>query len=191
MAEQFKKHLAKFVKINEVDFPEILNFFQLIHVKKKENLVTEGNICRCQYFVLEGCLRMFFIKENGIEQTTQFAIENWWMTDLFAFENQGPATFNIQAVEKSVVLAIDYLSYEKLLQQFPQMERYFRFVYQRAFASSQIRMKYHYDFSKEEMYLHFRDNFPEFLQRVPQYLLASYLGFTPEYLSEIRNKTRS
>jgi hypothetical protein len=71
------------------------------------------------------------------------------------------------------------------------MERYFRFVYQRAFASSQLRMKYIYDFSKEEMYKHFRDNFPEFIQRIPQYLLASYLGFTPEYLSEIRSKTRS
>jgi CRP-like cAMP-binding protein len=134
---------------------------------------------------------MFFIKESGVEQTTQFAIENWWMTDLLAFEKQAPSTFYIQAVEKSEILAIDHQSYEKLLLQFPQMERYFRAIYQRAFASSQLRIKYIYDFSKEEMYKHFRDHFPEFIQRVPQYLLASFLGFTPEYLSEIRSKTRS
>jgi hypothetical protein len=71
------------------------------------------------------------------------------------------------------------------------MERYFRFVYQRAFGAMQMRIKYLYDFTKEEIFLHFIQHFPEFVQRIPQHLLASFLGFTPEYLSEIRKKTRS
>jgi CRP-like cAMP-binding protein len=86
---------------------------------------------------------------------------------------------------------IDYTSQEKMLTRFPNMERYFRFIYQRAYASSQMRMKYLYSLSKEQFYLHFIESHPEFAQRVPQYLLASYLGLTPEYLSEIRNKRRS
>jgi ribosomal protein L10 len=71
------------------------------------------------------------------------------------------------------------------------MERYFRFIYQRAYAASQMRFKYLYEFSKEEFYQHLNENYPEFIQRIPQYLIASFLGFTPEYLSEIRKKKRS
>jgi hypothetical protein len=75
-----------------------------------------------------------------------------------------------------------------LLQQLPQLEKYFRYIHQRESAAAQRRIKYLYSFSKEERYHHFNKSFPEFIQRVPQYLLASYLGITPEYLSELRKK---
>ena len=71
------------------------------------------------------------------------------------------------------------------------MERYFRFIYQRAYAAAQLRIKYLFDYSKEEFYHSFKSKHPEFVQRIPQYLLASFLGFTPEYLSELRKKNRS
>jgi CRP-like cAMP-binding protein len=160
-------------------------------VRKKENLLVEGQICKYHYFVLNGCLRKFFINEKGNEQTTEFAIENWWITDNIAYEYRLPTEFYIQAVEDSEVLSIDNYSQEKLLIEFPKMERYFRFIYQRAFAAAQMRIKYLYAFSKEEFYYHFNKNYPEFVQRIPQYLIASFLGFSPEYLSEIRNKSRS
>lgn len=189
--EIFKSHLEKFIELNEEEFAGISAFFRLANFKKKENLLVEGQICKSHYFVLKGCLRKFFINEKGIEQTTEFAIENWWMTDNMAYEHKLPTEFYIQAVEHSEVLLIDSTSQEKLLAEFPKMERYFRFIYQRAYAASQIRFKYLYEFSKEEFYLHFRKTQPQFVQRIPQYLIASYLGFTPEYLSELRNKYRS
>lgn len=191
MSELFKNHLEKFIEINEEEFSGILAFFQLKNVKKKENLLVEGQICKSHYFVLNGCLRKFFINGKGIEQTTEFAIENWWITDNFAYERGLSTEFYIQAVENSEILTIDSELQEKLLIEFPKMERYFRFIYQRAYAASQIRIKYLYDFSKEEFYHHLCKEQPEFVQRIPQYLIASFLGFTPEYLSEIRNKNRS
>jgi CRP-like cAMP-binding protein len=191
MSHVFKNHINKFVPVTDDAFFGILSFFEEQHVKKKFNLLVEGNVCRDHYFVLKGCLRMFFINDKGVEQTTEFAIENWWITDNFAFERHLPSPFFIQAVEHSHVLRIDYSSQEKLVTAFPQMERYFRFVYQRAFAASQMRIKYLYDFSKEEMFHHLNNLHPEFVQRIPQYLIASFLGFTPEYLSEIRKKFRS
>jgi CRP-like cAMP-binding protein len=160
-------------------------------VRKKENLLVEGQICKYHYFVLSGCLRKFFVNEKGNEQTTEFAIENWWITDHIAFEHRLPTEFYIQAVENSDILYIDNDSQEKLLTEFPKMERYFRFIYQRAFAAAQMRIKYLHTFSKEEFYNHLIEKHPEFVQRIPQYLIASYLGFTPEYLSEIRSKSRS
>jgi CRP-like cAMP-binding protein len=110
------------------------------------------------------------------------------MTDNLAFLAQGQSSFAIQAIEKSEVLAISYEAQEKMLSQFPQMERYFRKVYEKSFAASQIRIKYINDYSREEIYLYFAKVQSAFLQRVPQYMLASYLGFTPEYLSEIKKK---
>ena len=191
MSTIFKYHIKKFITLPEEAFPGILSYFEEQEVKKKENLLVEGKVCRYHYFVLKGCLRMFFINDKGIEQTTEFAIENWWITDNFAFERQLATPFSIQAVERSKILRIDFASQEKLVVAFPEMERYFRFIYQRAFAASQMRIKYLYDFSKEEMFHNLNDQYPEFVQRIPKYLIASFLGFTPEYLSEIRKKLRS
>lgn len=191
MSQTFRNHIDRFTKISDEEFLAVLSFFQLQHVKKKENLLIEGKICKYHFFVLKGCLRKFFVNEKGIEQTTEFAIENWWITDNIAFERRLPTEFYIQAVENSEVLQIDHSSQEKLLMSFPKMERYFRYIYQHAYAASQMRIKFLYDLSKEEMFHHFNQRFPEFIRRIPQHLIASFLGFTPEYLSEIRKKIKS
>lgn len=191
MQDIFKKHIAKFAQISDEEFEKIIHFFDTKEVSKKENLLEDGELCRHHYFVLNGLLRKFFINEKGIEQTTEFAIETWWLTDNFAYEKQIPTQFYIQAVEKSMILYITCEKQEKLLKEFPAMERYFRFVYQRAFAAAQKRIQFLFSFSKEEFYFQAVKNHPEFVQRVPQYLIASYLGFTPEYLSEIRKKLLS
>jgi len=188
MSNTLFKHIRKFAQISEEDFAKILTFFEPISIKKKEILLNEGQICRKHFFVLKGCLRLFYVKETGTEQTTQFAIESWWMTDNLAFLEQKPSAFSIQAVEPSEILTITYEAQEKMLAQFPQMERYFRRVFEKSFAAAQLRIKYINDYSSEELYLHFANSQPTFLQRIPQYLLASYLGFTPEYLSEIKKK---
>lgn len=188
MSEVLKGHIRKFVEIDNADFTVIAGFFKVVTPKKKENLLTAGEICRSNYFVSSGCLRMFFIDEKGVEKTTQFALEHWWLADYFSFQKQEPSQFYIQAVERSEVWAISQPAGEQMLKQFPQMERYFRMVHQTTNAATQVRIKHFYDLSREGMYRYFCTHFPEFIQRVPQYLLASYLGMTPEYLSELRAK---
>jgi CRP-like cAMP-binding protein len=188
MSHIFKQHLEKFISVSDKEFEAILCYFKYIRVSKKETLMQEGEVCRYHYFVLTGCLRKFFTNEKGVEITTEFALETWWLTDNKAFENQTESPFTIQGVEHSEVLVIDFHSQEKLLRDFPIMERYYRFIYQRAFAAYQMRLKFLYDFSKEDRYFHFSEAHPYFIQRMPQYLIASFLGFTPEYLSEIRKK---
>jgi CRP-like cAMP-binding protein len=188
MSEILKVHIKKIIAISDDDFPKILSYFKPIDASKKHNLLTEGKICTSNYFVVSGCLRLFFINDKGVEQTVQFALENWWLSDYSSFSAQKPSEFYIQAIEKSEILAIDFRSQEKLLKEFPFMERYFRLIHQRAHAAYQFRIKYLYSSSREELYHAFNQLFPEFVQRIPQYLLASYLGFTPEYLSEIRKK---
>ena len=191
MSEQLINHFRRFVTIEEEDVNEILLFFRALSVKKKQNLLEAGKQCRSHYFVVKGCLRLFFVNETGIEQTTQFALENWWMTDYAAYHSRQASGFFIQAIEQTDLMAIDHDAQETLFGKFPQFEKYFRLIYQRATAAAQVRIKYLYELSREELYLQFRDLYPEFVQRVPQYLLASFLGFTPEYLSEIRRRSLS
>lgn len=191
MSQILKEHLNKFIVCSDTEFDSILKFFSIRTFSKKENLLEEGQICKYHYFVTKGLLRKFFINEKGMEQTTEFAIETWWLTDNIAYEHQLPTSFYIQAVEKSEIFCLSHENQKKLVEKFPIMERYFRFVYQRAYAASQMRVKYLFSFSKEEFYHQLVRTQPEFVQRVPQYLIASFLGFTPEYLSEIRKKSVS
>lgn len=188
MSQIFRTHLEKFIKINAEDFEKIFSFFEVKVFAKKVNLLVEGQICKHNYFVLNGLLRKFFINEKGTEQITEFAIETWWMTDNISYEHKVPSEFYIQTVEKSEILVISSDAQEKLLEEFPVMERYFRFVYQRAYAANQMRVKYIFSLSKEDFYFNLLKKQPAFVQRVPQYLIASFLGFTPEYLSEIRKR---
>lgn len=188
MSAVFKQHVRKFVDVSDEELTSILSYFETVSPAKKTNLLEEGKVCKYDYFVVKGCLRMFFVNNKGVEKTIQFAIENWWIADYTSLQLQIPSEFNIQAVEKSEVLAISVADRETMLDRFPKMERYFRLVHQKAHAAAQYRARYLGDFSKEELYLHFSRHFPEFVQRVPQHLLASYLGLTPEYLSELRGK---
>lgn len=181
-------HIAQQVTLTDTEIACILSHFQRQEYQKKEHLIQEGNICKNLFFVSKGCLRLYFMNEKGQEQTIQFAIETWWMTDLMAFEKSGESGFSIQALEKAEVMAITNESLEKLLCEVPKLERYFRKVYQRAYSASLLRVKYLYTMSKDVFYEHFASHYPEFVQRIPQKVLASFLGFSPEYLSELRKK---
>src|SRR5690606_38662271 len=119
MLEQFKKHLDKFIKVSDDEFADITGYFEPQTLKKKENLLTEGQICKASYFVLDGILRKFFINEKGVQQTTEFAIENWWMTETFSYINQTPTEFYIQAVLPAEVLVIRQHALDDLLEKHP------------------------------------------------------------------------
>lgn len=189
MTQSFRIHIEKFVgKFSEQEWTSILSFYNLMEVDKKEILQEMNTPCNRIYFVIQGCLRSFFVKSNGVEQTTDFAIENWWITDNLAFEQKQDSAFTIQAVEKTSVFYITYDNLQQLMAKHSVMQRYYRLVYQRAYGAAQYRIKYLYEYSREELYFHFEECFPEFIQRIPQYLIASYLGFSPEYLSEIKKK---
>lgn len=181
-------HIQEYIQLNDKDINAILKYVKPISLNNKEYLIKEGEICKSYCFVTKGCLRMFYNNDKGVEQIMQFAIENWWIADYFSLINMQPSEYSIQAVEPSEILLIDHLSFDKLIEEAPVLERYFRIMAERALAASQFRLKLIFNLSKEEMYLHFNSMFPTFTQRIPQYMIASYLGITPEYLSEIRRR---
>lgn len=181
-------HIGKFCSIEPEKLSSLEAFFEHRTYKKKELLLSEGPRCYEKFFIVKGCVHIYYLRQNGVEQTIDFAIENWWTSDFTAFQYGSAAQFSIRAVENTEVLCITADRQRELLTKIPELNEYFHLVFQKAYAASQMRFRFLYEFSKEELYHHFHQHFPAFIQRVPQYLLASFLGFTPEYLSEIRKK---
>lgn len=183
-------HIRRFTPLNDSDADTLISHLRHRSLKKKEFLLKEQETCTASYFVLKGCLRLYFTHSNGVEQIIQFAIENWWITDQQSLDWQKPSRFFLQAVEPAEVAILDRSVAPQLFDAVPAMDRYFRLVVQRALAAFQQHMLYVYSLSGEERYHHFNDAFPEFVQRIPQYMVASYLGFTPEFISKIRRQRR-
>jgi CRP-like cAMP-binding protein len=182
-------HINQYILLPEDEASTVFaKYFKVHESGKKEYLQKEGAVSKSIYFVDKGRLMMYYINNKSANQIVQFAIEKWWMADYNSFMNNIPSEYYIQTVEKSNIISIEFSQLESLLKEIPQLERYFRIIAQRALAASQIRTKYLYEMSKEEFYQHFCTSFPEFVQRIPQYMVASYLGLTPEYVSELRKK---
>ncbi|GLU52095.1 Crp/Fnr family transcriptional regulator [Dyadobacter frigoris] len=188
MFENLVRHIQKFVALNEEEQIILRSYVKFESIKKKQYLLEEGHVCHANWFIGKGCLRSYTLKENGNKQMVQFAIENWWLTDYFSFEQKKPSQLFIQAVEDCELISIDDRIQDELFIKIPQLERYFRLIVQKSYAASLMRLQYMFNLSPEERFHHFNNNFPSFIQRVPQYMLASYLGFTPEFLSKIRAK---
>jgi CRP-like cAMP-binding protein len=155
---------------------------------KAQFVVQNGDICKHENFVLSGCLKTFYIDNEGQEHIVMFAVENWWTSDMASFLTQTPADYNIQCLENSVLAQIYYGDLEQLYSQVPKLERFFRIIIQRAYISSQKRIINNFSLPAKERYLRFREQYPQIEQRVPQYMIASYLGITKEFLSKVRNQ---
>lgn len=191
MADQLKNHILNFVTPPTEELNDFLNNFEFQSIDNKEFLLKEGQYCKHQYFILKGCFRCFFINRKGVEKIVNFGIENWWLTDFESFINQTPSKLSIQAAEHSQILKISKNKLGTFLKDSLELNRYFRIILEKVRVADQRRIQFMYDLSGEELYDVFREHNPHFVQRVPQYMLASYLGFTPEFLSKVRAKKKS
>lgn len=117
-----------------------------------------------------------------------FSIEDWWTSDLGSFITQTPADFNVQCIENTQLIQFTNDNLEELYNQIPKLERLFRKIVERAFIASQKRIIRNFSLSAKERYLIFKDSYPNIEQRVPQYMIASYLGITKEFLSKIKSQ---
>ncbi|WP_299530087.1 Crp/Fnr family transcriptional regulator [Ulvibacterium sp.] len=157
-------------------------------MRKRQYLIQEGDYVNYQYFVSKGCLRTFEVDSGGNEHTVQFAIENWWVSDFGAFFKERKARFNIDCLEHSELLGIHRDDLELLYQKIPGFERFFRIKLSGAYVALQDRILSAMEKTSTERYLDFQKRYPNIEQRVPNYLIANYLGIKPESLSRLRRK---
>jgi len=182
------QNIARHILLEPEETRFFISLLQVRRLKKKAFLLHAGEVCRHESFVLEGCLRNYYLDDAGSEHILQFSIEDWWTSDLYSLLTQTPATQFIDALEDSVVAQIEKSDLEKLYVEVPKFERFFRFMLQNAFVAQQQRILQNIGSTGEERYLAFRAKHPLLEQRLAQHQIAAYLGITPEFLSKIRGK---
>jgi CRP/FNR family transcriptional regulator, cyclic AMP receptor protein len=157
-------------------------------VPKKTILLHEGETCNFEAYIIKGCIRTYYINEKGIEVTLQFAIEDWWVSDIASFNDHLPSSMFIETLEDCRLLMLTPQTKETALFKIPKLERVFRLMVQRNLAVLQGRLFKTIATSGTEKYLDFIRRYPDIPQRVAQHYIASYLGITPEFLSKIRTR---
>lgn len=182
------KNINRYVSLTEEDERELTSIVRTTTIKKRQFIVQPNFTCTHQTYVLKGVFRAYFVNNEGIDHTIQFAIEDWFISDFNSYINQIPASLFVEALEDSIVQQMVYSDVEKLCDNNPKFEKFFRLVAQKSFAFSQRRILSNLGKSAEERYLEFLSLYPSIIQRVPQYALASYLGMSAEFLSKIRKR---
>ncbi|MDB5090298.1 MAG: cAMP-binding domain of or a regulatory subunit of cAMP-dependent protein kinase [Mucilaginibacter sp.] len=181
MTEQLYRHIQKLVPGFNGGQEKIAPFFQTKPVKKEELLLRETEICDTIYFVNKGCLYLFY-EDNQAKQVVHFALENWWITDYKTFPDGKPAVYSIAAMEDSEITFMTRKNYETLLSAFPLLALYFNKIHERAYGAALFKQKTFATVSKKDFYCHFRNTYPELIQRIPDPVFASYMGVSLEIL---------
>lgn len=188
MKEQIKTYFNRYVDFSDAEIDEIFSKLTPKTFQKKDYILQEGKICNSKYFIISGLVRSFYIDDKGNEKITQFGIENWWVTDMESFIRRTPSAISIQALEKTELLLIDKEELERLYLAIPKLERLFRIITENMLIVIQRKNDIYLQMKSKNRYDDLVKHFPKFTQRVPQYMIASYLEITPEYLSELRKK---
>lgn len=181
-------HIQKKVALTDSEKERIKPHFRSKKLRKRQYLLQEGDICRNLAFVSKGLLKSYSMDDKGIEYINVFGFEGWWISDFRSFICGDDSVLNIEAIEDSELLLIARDTYDEMMQKVPIMERYFRLVYQNSLVTKENRLLTNYMYNAEEKYRNLLEACPQMMQRIPQNLLASYLGMTPETLSRIKKK---
>ncbi len=180
------KHIEEKVALTDKDRAEIQTFFSPKKLRRRQYLLQAGDVCQHLTFVCKGLLRTYNVDDKGDEHMSIFGWEGWWLSDFNSFLSGEPALFNIDAIEDSELFMISRADYDALTIAVPIMDRYFRILYQNSLVTKERRLMSSITHSAEEKYLLLAESNPQIIERIPQHLIASYLGIAPETLSRIK-----
>jgi CRP-like cAMP-binding protein len=190
MFDSIDRYVHHCIDANDAELQLFHSLLEHTHVPKKTMLLRAGEVCNFEAFVLKGCARVFFVNESGKEVDVYFPVEDWWISDLPSFTFQKPATLNVETMEACELLMISHTNKEKLFHEVPKFERMFRLMVQRAYEEMMNRFISAVALPADERYQQFLKKYPTLPNRVPQHLIAAYLGISPEFLSKIRARQR-
>jgi len=182
------EELRRIVDFPDKDFLKLIPLLEKIRVKKNEHLLMTGEISRKVYFVQKGCLRQYLINNNAEERNIYFKIESGWVSELQSFLNDIPTKLNVQALEDSVLLAMNQKNWRYAVTHIATFTMYFIKAQQETNYMLKKRLGEATIETPEEKYMRFHKEEKHLLLRLPLFQIAAYLGMTPETLSRIRNK---
>ena len=184
---QLKEKLNSYTSFTDVEWDELVRNFKVKHLAKGEYFVKENSICREIAFINRGCMRYYY-NNDGEEVSTAFFIENEFVSAFPSFLTGNQSLQIIDAIEDSELLVVSYDRLKKILQNYGPFEKAYRNIIENSLVDTQNRLAQYLLMNPEERYLNFIKHYPQLLNRIPQYYIASYLGITAVSLSRIRKR---
>jgi len=181
-------NLSKHIHLTAGEQEIFCTYLQAKKIKRKQFLLTDGDICKHSAFVTTGCLRGYTVDKGGIDHVLSFAPPDWWIADMYSLLSQKPGILNIEALEDTEVLLLSKVNQEILYQQIPKFERFFRILTENSLVASQQRLIDGLSLTAEERYHNFCKRYPTLIDHLPQKQIASYIGVTPEFFSRMRSE---
>ncbi|MDR3008178.1 MAG: Crp/Fnr family transcriptional regulator [Sphingobacterium sp.] len=188
MEELLISYIKSKISITDEELATILSCFRPMKVKKNELLLTDGQSSQRTFFVVKGCVRIFFINDEGQDSTRYFAFENQFATALVSFITSEPSEEFIQAVEDSEVYYITHKNFYHLLEIVPQWEKFYRIYLEIAYVTNTKRLMSFLIQDALEKYRQLLDENPIIVRRLSNKMVASYLNISQETLSRLKSK---
>jgi CRP-like cAMP-binding protein len=188
MLTRFRKYIGSMASFSDEEFERIKAHTKLKRIRKRQYFLQEGDVCQHVIWVGKGCLRLFLVDSGGREHIIDFGLENDFFTDRLSFANAGPSLYNIDALEDTEVLLFTPDALELLTETMPSFAKVLRIANTQHLANLQSRITATLTLSADEKYKTLLRQNPELVQRLPQHMIASYLGITPATLSRVRKK---
>ena len=185
--EVFKEHIARIVTLTGDQFDYFFSHFKQESFRKGQAVISAGDQVACEYFVISGCLKSFFINEEMKMFILQFAMPNWWTSDYDALYNHTKAAMNVDCVVDAEVLSLTNDDREKLCKELHPVEHFFRWRTNRGYVASQKRLLSFMNNNVKYRYEELLHLYPDLYNMVPKNLIAAYLGVSRETLSRLRD----
>jgi CRP-like cAMP-binding protein len=176
------------IPLEEQEQELIKTYLTVKKLRKKQYLLQEGDVCKSVAFVEKGALRLYKVNEDGSEHIVQFAVEGQFLADLYSFLTNEPCIYNIDAIEDSELVVITRSASDELRKRSPQFQEFIFQATSEAYIQLERRMTSAISLSLEERYKELTDNNSDIIQRLPQHMIASYMGLSPETLSRVRKR---
>jgi CRP-like cAMP-binding protein len=188
MYELYFQNFNTRVALTQTEQELIKNYLTAKKLRRKQYLLQEGDVCKIVAFVEKGASRLYKVNEDGSEHIVQFALEGSFMTDLYSFLTNDPSIYNIDAIEDSELVLITRSASDELRKLSPKYQEFIFQATSEAYVQLEKRITSTISLSLEERYIQLTENYPGIIQRVPQHMIASYMGLTPETLSRVRKR---
>jgi len=185
--DTFQQYLDQKISLSNDEKELIRSVSILKKLRKKQYLLQEGDVWKYHAFITKGCMRTYAVDDKGLEHIIYFGIENWWIGDRESLFTHTPSKLNIDAIEDSEVVLFTNPNFEMICSTIPSFRDMIHAIISKSLNVNQNRVLSNISKTAEEKYVDFIQRYADFAIRIPQSMIASYLGIKPETLSRIRN----